>query len=447
MAVSNDALDVRLREDLIRQDFRSAVRDARRSKRPLWLLFLLAGPGILVMLGENDGPSMLSYAATGATYGIGFFIPFILLTFLMAYVVQEMTLRIGIATNRGHAELIYRRFGPFWGRFAMVELAVGNALTLITEFIAIRAGAAYFGIPAWEAVLGAVIAASAVLMGRRYFTWERAVIALAVGNLLFVPAALFAHPDATALARALAFLGPLPGNANAHFWTLVLADIGATVTPWMIFFQQSAIVDKGLTKADLPHARLDTALGAAIAAVVAVATVVAAAPLYTHHVNVSAFNGGADFATALRPYIGSTGAALFALGMIEAGVVAVMTISTSSAYTIGEVLSRAHSFNAPFKGGAAFYISILASVAFAAAVVLIPNAPLLPITLAVNVLATLLMAPALLFVLLLVNDRPIMSGLHNRLISNVAGYAIIVGISVLAAAYGTTTAVSAFLER
>ncbi len=442
MTVFNDVLDSDLAEDFVRRDFYSRIVSARRTKRPFWLLFLVAGPGILVMLAENDGPSMLSYATTGATYGVGFFVPFIVLTFLMAYIVQEMTMRIGVATKRGHAELIYHRFGAFWGHFSIIELAIGNMLTLITEFVAIRAGAAYFGIPAPIAVCAAVLVAAVTLLGRRYFTWERCVIALALLNVLFVPAALFAHPDAGAVARSLAVWGPLPGGADAHFWTLILANVGATVTPWMIFFQQSAVVDKGLTKSDLPQARFDTALGATIAAIVAVFTLLAAVPLYTHHLNVSAFNGGADFASALRPYIGNAGSAMFALGLIEAGLVALVTISTSSAYSVGEVFSRAHSFNASFKDGAAFYFSILGSVAVAALVVLIPHAPLLSIALIVNVLATLLMAPALLFVLLLVNDRPVMDGLHNGRLANIAGCAIIVAISLLGAIYGITTAAS-----
>lgn len=125
------------REDVLRARDRRSVLDARARKRAFRLLWLLAGPGVLVMLGENDGPSMVSYATTGATYGIGFFVPFILLTFVMAFVVQEMTVRLGAVTHRGHAELIFQRFGPFWGYFAMADLVVGNLLTLITEFIAI----------------------------------------------------------------------------------------------------------------------------------------------------------------------------------------------------------------------------------------------------------------------------------------------------------------------
>lgn len=142
-------------EDIDRAHDRARVIDAR--SRHNWvsrfrLVWLLVGPGILVMLGENDGPSMLSYAATGAKFGIGFFLPFIVLTFAMAIVVQEMTVRLGTATQRGHAELIFERFGPFWGWFSMVDLGIGNFLTSITEFIAIRAGLGFFGVPPWAAL-------------------------------------------------------------------------------------------------------------------------------------------------------------------------------------------------------------------------------------------------------------------------------------------------------
>lgn len=385
---------------------------------------MAVGPGILVMLGENDGPSMLSYAATGAAYGVGFFVPFILLTFAMAYVVQEMVARIGIATGRGHAELIRERFGARWGAITTVELAIGNLLTLITEFIAIRAGAAYFGVPPAIAVAASVALAITASVLRQYVTWERIALALAAGNLLFIPVALYAHPDPVTLAGAVLSWGPLPGGVSAVFVTLVLADIGATVTPWMLFFQQSAVVDKGLTPADLGKARLDTGIGAALAAVVAVAAVVTASVLFTHHVDASGFATGADFASALRPFIGSYAAALFALGMIEAGVVATLTISASSAYTIGRVRTRP-----------GFALAAIVSVGLAGAVVLLPNAPLLAISIAVNVVAALLMAPALVFALLLANDKRLTAGLANGRAANLAGGSIVVLIAGLGLIY------------
>ncbi len=427
------------REDILRARDRAEILRLRAGKRWLRLLWLLAGPGVLVMLGENDGPSMVSYATTGATYGVGFFIPFILLTFLMAFVVQEMTVRLGIATHRGHAQLIFQRFGPFWGYFAMADLVFGNLLTLVTEFIAIQAGGLYFGLPAPLSValgVGLVIASLAL---RRYATWERVLMALGAGNLLFIPAALLAHPNGAALAHALASWGPLPGGFNTAFITLIMANIGATVTPWMIFFQQSAVVDKGLTRADLTQGRMDTAIGAIIAAIAAIATVVAASPLFAAHINVSQFESGADFATALRPLIGSTGATLFALGIIEAGLLAAMTISTSSSYALAETISASHSLNLNFTNGWVFYGVSIASTLFAAVIVLIPGAPLLAMTLTVNVIATLLMAPALLFLLLLVNDREIMGGLANGWRANLAGVTVVIAISLTGALYGVIT--------
>ena len=432
-------------EDVARAQDRLKVRESRASKRWLRLLWLLAGPGVLVMIGENDGPSMVSYATTGATYGIGFFAPFIVLTFLMSFVVQEMTMRVGAATHRGHAALIFQRFGPFWGYFAMADLVFGNLLTLVTEFIAIQAGGLYFGVPAWASVGLGVLAVVGSLAFRRYVTWERALMALAAFNLLFVPAALLAHPDGAALARAFATWGPLPGGVTLSFVTLVLANVGASVTPWMIFFQQSAVVDKGLTQDDVWQGRIDTAIGALVAAVAAIATLMASAPLFEAKIDVSNFANGADFATALQPLIGRTGATLFALGILEAGLVAAMTISTSSSYALAETVAAAgktvarHSLNLDFASGRLFYGVSLVSTALAAGIVLIPGAPLLAMTLTVNVIATLLMAPALLLLLLLASDREIMGDLANGLLANVVGGAVAAAVALMGVGYGIIT--------
>ena len=437
--VPPDPLRVLSRDEVLRARDRFEVLRTRAAGRGFRLLWLLVGPGVLVMLGENDGPSMVSYATTGATYGIGFFVPFVLLTFLMAFVVQEMTVRLGTATHRGHAELIFQRFGPFWGFFAMGDLVFGNLLTLVTEFIAIQAGGLYFGLPPFVSVLIGIVLVVASLALRRYATWERVLLTLAAGNLLFIPAALFAHPNGAALVHALVHWGPLPGALGGAFLTLILANVGATVTPWMIFFQQSAVVDKGMTRADLPQGRMDTALGALLAAIAAIATIVAAAPLFTHHVDVSRFASGADFATGLRPLLGTTGATLFALGIVESGLVAAATISTSSSYALAETMSARHSLNLDFADGRLFYGAAIVSTLLAAIVVLIPGAPLLAMTLTVNVVATLLMAPALLFLLLLVNDREIMGDLANGWRANLAGGTIIVAISLVGALYGLIT--------
>ncbi len=427
-------------EDIDRAHDREKVwqtRSQRGLRSRARLLWLLIGPGILVMLGENDGPSMLSYAATGARFGIGFFLPFVVLTFLMACVVQEMTVRLGAATHRGHAELIFARFGPFWGWFSMIDLMVGNFLTLVTEFIAIRAGLGFFGIPPYIAVGIAWLVLFAALMAHRYWTWERVTLAAAMFNLIFVPVALLSHPHWHAVGQAFLTWKPLPGGLNQETILILLADIGATVTPWMLFFQQSAIADKGLTTHDIRMGRFDTVLGAALAALAAIATIVAASPLFAHGMSTANFEAG-EFAQALRPFVGQWGAALFALGMFEAGMVAAITISTSSAYAFGEVANRPHSLNLPFKEGKSFYLVLIIEAAAAAGLVLIPGIPLVYIVLVVNVIAVLAMPPALLFLYMLVNDREIMGDLVSPLWANILALGVVVVLIAAGLLFGVS---------
>ncbi|HYA62488.1 MAG TPA: divalent metal cation transporter [Candidatus Sulfotelmatobacter sp.] len=426
-------------EDIDRAHDRARVQAARSGRTRLSrlrLLWLLVGPGILVMLGENDGPSMLSYAATGATFGIGFFLPFIVLTFAMAIVVQEMTVRLGTATQRGHAELIFERFGPFWGWFSMIDLGLGNFLTLITEFIAIRAGLGFFGVPPWAAVLAALVLLYTALMTHRYWTWERITLAIAAFNLVFVPVALLSHPDWHSVRDALAGWKPVPGM-NKDTLLILLADIGATVTPWMLFFQQSATVDKGLTKRDLGFGRMDTVLGAALAATAAVATVIATTPLFAHHMSAEHFQA-AEFAQALQPLIGRFGAALFALGIVEAGMVACVTISISSAYAFGEVAARPHSLNLPVRQGKAFYSMVFLWAALAALIVLIPGLPLVYVVLVVNVIAVLAMPPALVFLFMLVNDRELMGNVVSPRWANALATGVVVFLTAAGVLFGVS---------
>jgi Mn2+/Fe2+ NRAMP family transporter len=428
-------LSVQTEEQIVRARDRMRVQYARRGGRPVLLFLLLIGPGILTMLGENDGPSMISYAATGANYGVGFFVPIILLTFVMAYIVQEAAMRIGIATQRGHAELIRERFGKVWAFLTIVDLTVGNILTLVGEFVAVASGAAFFGIAPALAVSAAFAITLMAFATRRYFTWERFVLVLALGNLVFIPVALRAHPQPAAILTAIALWRPFP-NLSMGFLTLVLANVGATVTPWMIFFQQSAVVDKGLSKADLRHARIDTALGAMLAACVAIATLCIGAILYAHNVGDASLRGGANFASTLLPYLGRHASALFALGMIEAGMTATVTISLSSGYAAGELLRAGKSLNRGFSDGRLFYGIIVVSLLVAAGIVLVPKAPLFTLAIMANVAATVFMAPTLIFLLLLARDRNLMGDLVNGRFASAACTCVTVAICLLSAMYG-----------
>ena len=405
--------------------------------------WLLIGPGVLAMLGENDGPSMLSYAVSGSTYGVGFFLPFIAVTFAAAYVVQEMSMRLGAVTHRGYGELIFQRFGRFWGWVSAGDLFVTNLITLITEVIAIRIGMAFFGISAPVSVACAVGLVVLSACGSRYSRWERLAMGLAFFNLLFVIVAILARPSPQALGHAFLTWTPLPKGPVSVFLLIVASNIGATVTPWMLFFQQSASADKGMTPSDIPQGRLDTLIGTVLAAIAGCATLVAAAPLFTHHVDMSQNLSGSGFPQALLPLLGRTAAVLFALGLIEAGAVAMLTISASTAYAVSEVAGGVgHSFNQSIREAPLFHAANIGVAALAGLVVLIPGTPLLAIALNANLLATVLMPPALVFLLILANDREIMGSNVNSRATNFLG----VLITALVTAAGSAYAIVAFMQ-
>ncbi len=430
-------------EDLARSRDRSRVQQARAHRSRWYLLWLLVGPGILAMLGENDGPSMISYTATGAVYGIGFFLPFIVVTFLMAIVCQEMAMRVGAVTHRGYGQLILERYGKLWGRLAAGDLLFTNLVTLIAEFVAIRVGLAYFHLGAGVAAVLGVVLVMFALSGGRYWRWERIVLGLALFNGLFLVAAVLVKPDLGQIGHAFATFSPLPRGSLNEMLLLVASTIGATVTPWMVFFQQSASADKGLTPHDLKHGRIDTVIGGVLAAIFGCGALVVGAALLGHggaHVNGLA---GAGFPAALSHVAGGAVGTIFALGLIEAGAVAVLTISASSGYAVGECLGRSSSFNRTLKDAVPFYSANVIVAVIAAAVILIPGVPLLSIALNANVLATVLLPVTLVFMVMLANDRKLMGRWVNGRTTNVVAAAIVAFVCICGAAYG----IDSFLQQ
>jgi Mn2+/Fe2+ NRAMP family transporter len=320
---------------------------------------------------------------------------------------------------------------------------VTNLITLITEVIAIRIGMGFFGIAAPVAVACAVGLVVLSACGSRYSRWERLSMGLALFNLVFLAVAILAKPSLASLEQAMLSWTPLPQGTASEFLLILASNIGATVTPWMLFFQQSASADKGLTPQDIPHGRLDTLIGAVIAGVAGCATLVAASSLFTHHVNMTPYLGGTGFPQALLPLIGRPAAVLFALGLIEAGAVAMLTISASTAYAVSEVAGGAgHSFNHSLSEAPLFHAANIGVAAIAGLIVLIPGTPLLAISLNVNLLATVLMPPALVFLLILANDREIMGKHVNSRLTNVFGILITILVTLAGSAY----AICAFLE-
>ncbi|MBV8994874.1 MAG: divalent metal cation transporter [Pseudonocardiales bacterium] len=290
-------------EDAARSRDRGRVYRARGAGRRWYLMWLLAGPGMLAMLAENDGPSMVSYAAAGAAYGLGFFLPFIVVTFAMAVVCQEMCMRVGAVTHRGYGQLVLQRFGPVWGWFAAGDLLFTNLVMLVGEFVVIRVGLAYFGIGAEVAAGLGVVLVVFTLSGGRYWRWERIVLGMAVFNGLFAAAGVMVGPRWSAVGHSMATFSPWPGGSVNTLLLLIASTIGATVTPWMVFFQQSASADKGMTRRDIRHGRLDTIIGGALAAVLGCGAFLAGTALVTRGGGIQGL-AGAGFPGALSRVAG-----------------------------------------------------------------------------------------------------------------------------------------------
>jgi Mn2+/Fe2+ NRAMP family transporter len=422
-------------EDTARSHDRARVYDARAHRKRWYLLWLLVGPGMLAMLGENDGPSMIAYASDGAQYGLGFFVPFIPILFAMAYVCQEMCMRIGAVTHRGYGELVLQRYGRVWGWFGAGDLTVTNLVTLVAEFVSIRVGLAYFHLGAGVAVALGLVLVVFTLSGGRYWRWERIVLGMALFNGLFLVAAILVKPHVGALVSSFDFT-PFPSGGFNTLLLLLASTIGATVTPWMIFFQQSASADKGMTPRDVSYGRYDTAAGAILAAIFGIGALVAGAALLTHGGSGIQGFAGAGFPEALKHVAGGAAGAVFALGLIEAGAVAILTISASTAYAAGECIGVSHSFNSSPRGAAVFYAANVGVALLAAVVILIPGAPLLSIVLNANVLATVLLPASLVLMLMLANDRGLMGAWANKRSTNVIGIAVIAFVGICGAAYG-----------
>ena len=422
-------------EDAARSRDRSRVNRARRDSRRLRLLWLLVGPGILAMLGENDGPSMIAYASDGAQYGLGFFVPLIPLLFAMAFVCQEMCMRIGAVTHRGYGELVLQRYGKVWGWLGAGDLCLTNLVTLVAEFVSIRVGLAYFHLGSGVAVVLGLALVAFTLSGGRYWRWERIVLGLALFNGLFLVAAVLVKPHLGALASSLSFT-PFPGGNFNTLLLLLASTIGATVTPWMIFFQQGASADKGMTPRDVKHGRYDTATGAVLATIFGIAALIAGAALLGHTgAGIQGF-AGAGFPQALKHLVSGAAGTLFALGLIEAGAVAILTISASTAYAAGECVGVSHSFNSSPRNAAVFYAANVGVALLAATVILIPGAPLLSIALNANVLATVLLPVSLVLMLMLASDKQLMGPWANRRSTNAIGLVVVAFVGLCGATYG-----------
>ncbi|MDA8387995.1 MAG: divalent metal cation transporter [Nitrospiraceae bacterium] len=406
----------------------------RRALKALRLFLLAAGPGIIVMVADNDAGGITTYTVTGAKYGFHL-LWFLVLLGPMAYYVQEMTVRLGAVTKRGHAEAIFSSFGLFWGWFSLLDLVLTDWLTMITEFIGMTAAMSIFHVPIALTVLFVWIIMGAMILSGRYWTWEKIALLFVVLNLIYIPAAFMVHPSIKDIAFNSLVPHLPPGGFTNDLFFLLMANIGTTIAPWMLFFQQSSVVDKGLHEKDIVFGKLDTALGSVFTVVVAMVLIIVTGMLL-HGMRVES---AAEAAIRVMP-VSRTIGVLLAVGLFDAGLLGAICISLASSWAFGEIFGWAHSLNNKVKEAPWFYAYYFFTLILAGAVVMIPRAPLVLITLFVQVIATTLLPAALVFLILLLNDKKTMGDRVNTLWQNVINIGIVAVIIVVSTMYGVSTA-------
>ncbi len=433
-----EGLEQRLRDRLRIQRLREAPKTPANR---LALGLALIGPGLLVMLGDNDAGGVITYAQTGATYGLSLFIPLMIPLGFIAYLVQEMTIRLGAVTRRGHAEMIWKRYGAFWGAFSLIDLVVANILTLMTEFIGIRVASGIFHVSYLVTIPLAFTFVVGVLVFLKYSKWERVSLLIAAFNVVFIPLALFSHPDWSVIGQT--FTGGagwvLPGGLlSASFLILISANFGTTIAPWQLFFQQSCVVDKGLLTKDIAASRRDLMLGVSGMVAVAISIIVIAGQ-YLHGLpNAAALDDHAVVA-GIGAKLGRGAMVVFALGLLEAGLIASIVITASTAWAIGEALDVPRSVNVSARKSLYFYAPAVVGTAIAAGVLMLPHVPVGFLNLTVQVIATVFMPAAMLFLLMLLNDRELL-GVHvNTPLRNGLSIGVMVLLIGCNALYGIST--------
>ena len=408
-----------------------------RSPRAWWLKYLaVAGPGLIVAFADTEAGSVTIAATSGAQFGMKLVLLQLLLI-LPLFVIQEMTARLGSVSGRGHAALIRDNYGLGWAWVSLGTMLVTNAAALVTEFIGVAGAAMIFGFP--PALL--VIAAATILIGiafsGRYKRAEYFALALCLLELLFIPAAFAAHPSLTSILHD-GILGSQP-LGNRDYLILVAGNIGAVIMPWMIFYQQSATVDKQLRVDDLPMARADTAIGAVFTQLIMIAIIVTtAATLFVHHQQVG---DAAQAALALVPLTGAKWAGVaFGAGLLGAAMIGALVVSLATAWAFGEAFRWPCSLNFNCTEAKRFYGLYAAMVLVSAGVVLIPHLPLIKITVYVEAFNAFVLPIVLAFLLVMANDRKILGDRVNSWLGNV----VAIGVSLVCVTLGVWVAYLTF---
>jgi len=412
--------------------------EKRRGARSRAMAMLaIIGPGLIVMVGDNDAGGVATYSQAGQNYGTSLL--WVLLLLIPVLVVnQEMVVRLGAVTGIGHARLINERFGRFWGWFSVGDLFVLNFLTIVTEFIGVSLALGYFGVSKYVAVPIAAVLLVALTASGSFRAWERAMFVFVAANLLLIPLFFMSHPNGAQVANHFV-IPSIAGGANSTSVLLIIAMVGTTVAPWQLFFQQSNIIDKRITPRWINYERVDTWIGAIVVVLGAAALIAVSAFTFQNTSYFGNFTDAGATASGIKHELGSLAGTFFAVILLNASLIGAGALTLSTSYAFGDVFGTRSSLHRSFRDAKLFYGIFAGLIAGAAAIVLIPGAPLGVITEAVQALAGVLLPSASVFLLLLCNDREVLGPWRNRPWLNALAITIIAILILLSLILMATT--------
>jgi Mn2+/Fe2+ NRAMP family transporter len=379
----------------------------RRGLRARFLtLIAIIGPGLIVMVGDNDAGGVSTYAQAGQNFGytllwtLPLLIPVLIIN-------QEMVARLGAVTGVGHGRLIRERFGRYWGNVSISSILLLNFLIIVTEFIGISLSMRYLGVSPYYSVPIAVVLLFAVTASGSFQRWERFMMIFVATNFVIVPLVLVAHPHFSSLASH-SVIPSIRGGANSASVLLIISIIGTTVAPWQLYFQQSNIVDKHITPRWINYERVDTILGSLIVVIGAAALIGVTAAGLAGHGGTDSYTNALGVAQGLGHHLGHSAGVLFAVLLLNASVIGAAAVTLASSYALGDLSGSRQSLNSRVRDAKGFFGAFGGLLVVAGIVTLIPGAPLGLITLAVQAMCGLMLPSTTIFVLLLCNDRAVL---------------------------------------
>jgi len=393
----------------------------------LLLILAVVGPGIITANVDNDAGGIATYSVAGAHYGFDMLSKMILVA-LALIVVQEMSTRLGVVTGKGLSSLIRESMGVRGSAIILGILLFANVANTVSEFAGIAASMEIFGVSKFIAVPIAAVGVWLLVVRGNYRTVERVFLVASAIYLTYIASGILARPHWPTVLHAA--VTPT-FSMDRGYIIIFITIIGTTIAPWMQFYQQSAIADKGIQPAEYPYARLDTIVGCVFAVLVAAFIVIACAgTLYVHGLRI---DGAEDAAVALRPLAGPYASTLFALGLLNASVFAAAILPLSTAYAICEAFGWESAVSRRFQDAPTFFGIYTGMIVIGAGVILLPIKSLVQTMIASQTLNGLLLPVILVIMLRLVNDRALMGKFTNGRVLNTVSWIIVAALIMLTA--------------